>query len=60
MAIEGMIGIDTCYTRASTSVPVSEDTGHDEGVGKQVAAKDGEAHQCNTVSNPWIVVRLLA
>ena len=58
MAIKGMIRIDTCYTRASVSVPVSEDTGHDESVGQQVATEDDKAHQCNTVSNPWIVVRL--
>jgi hypothetical protein len=33
IAIKGMIVINTCYTRASVSVPVSDDTGHDEGVG---------------------------
>jgi len=35
-----MIVINTCYTRASVSVPVSDDTGHDEGVGEQVTEQD--------------------
>jgi hypothetical protein len=60
IAIKGMIVINTCYTRASVSVPVSDDTGHDKNVGQQVTAKDGEAHQGHPISDAGVRVRFLA
>ena len=39
-AVKDMVGSGGCGTRGLAFVPVLDDTGHDEGVGQQVAAED--------------------
>ena len=40
--------------------PVADHAGNDEGVGKQVAAKDGQTHHGDAISDAWVRVTLFA
>jgi hypothetical protein len=55
----GLTGRRRHDSRSST-IPVADHTGHDEGIGAQVTAKNGETHQSHPISDAGVRVRFLA